>query len=224
MHQVRLPFREDVLCGPVELEDTVLHDCIYMARRFGGLTLWDALAHEKSARGVRVQRRHDAFANLGCLPGLGGSVPNVVAADGRAPPPTQLRIRSGRVAAIRTARSDPQSCPTRSIGCGSPSNVAASQATYSSFVAPKPGGTALPKPGNERLTTSERLMRSKIERQTRSVSGTPWIKTTGIETPRCNHINRNSLPLCSREHRSSKSKVQAPRRIARCHFTLVKRS
>jgi hypothetical protein len=47
-------FREYVSPGPVDFENTVLHDCIHMARRFEGLSIWDTLAHAKSARGVRV--------------------------------------------------------------------------------------------------------------------------------------------------------------------------
>ncbi len=97
---------------------------------------------------------------------------------------TQLRSSSGRVVAIRWAKIDPQSWPTRSTGSPIASSWSISQSTYSCFVHPKPSGMASPNPGKRGQTTSSRVSRATTGSQNSGVSGTPGTRTAGTATPR----------------------------------------
>src|SRR3989442_1211126 len=77
-------------------------------------------------------------------------------------PHAQVRTRSGRSETSRCTSSAPQSWPTRSTGAPTRSISRASQSTYASLLAAKPGGRAHPKPGSDGVMTSVRRRRARI--------------------------------------------------------------
>src|SRR5665213_611028 len=88
----------------------------------------------------------------------------------------QDRGRSAWAVATRYGRPAPQSWPTRSTGSSNWFNSPTSQSTYSSFVAPKPGGRGQPKPGIDSATDSPSRFARNLS-QILLVSGTPCTNT-----------------------------------------------